>query len=164
METRLSLVFLKNTMRTWSPSMFLLIGKILSLSFVNIMMEIMSLLYYLLNRGIMSPETMSPSAMGIRTYSLLFLPLQSIKFCLVFVSLRQMCAKFRISNFVSRLPTPWTPSWRRLMERWQQVWRCKRKLLEHYGPILLTIYLGQPFLGEESLIIKVENNEATFIK
>ena len=94
----------------------------------------------------------------------LFLPLQSIKFCLVFVSRRQMCAKFRISNFVSRLPTPWTPSWRRLMERWQQVWRCKRKLLEHYGPILLTIYLGQPFLGEESLIIKVVNNEATFIK
>ena len=32
----------------------------------------MSLLYYLLNRGIMSLETMSPSAMGIRTYSLLF--------------------------------------------------------------------------------------------
>ena len=94
----------------------------------------------------------------------LFLPLQSIKFCLVFVSRRQMCAKFRISNFVSRLPTPWTPSWRRLMERWQQVWRCKRKLLEHYGPILLTIYLGQPFLGEESLLIKVVNNEATFIK
>ena len=50
--------------------MFLLIGKILSLSFVNITMEIMSLLYYLLNRGIMSLETMSPSAMGIRTYSL----------------------------------------------------------------------------------------------
>ena len=71
METRLSLVFLKNTMRTWSPSMFLLIGKILSLSFVNITMEIMSLLYYLLNRGIMSLETMSPSAMGIRTYSLM---------------------------------------------------------------------------------------------
>ena len=71
METRLSLVFLKNTMRTWSPSMFLLIGKILSLSFVNITMEIMSLLYYLLNRGIMSLETMSPWAMGIRTYSLL---------------------------------------------------------------------------------------------
>ena len=50
--------------------MFLLIRKILSLSFVNIKMEIMSLLYYLLNRGIMSLETMSPSAMGIRTYGL----------------------------------------------------------------------------------------------
>ena len=54
------------------------IGKILYLSFVNIMMEIMSLLYYLLNRGIMSLETMSPSAMGIRTYSLLLLSRQKI--------------------------------------------------------------------------------------
>ena len=43
--------------------MFLLIGKILSLSFVNITMEIMSLLHYLLNK-----ETMSPSAMGTRSY------------------------------------------------------------------------------------------------
>ena len=61
----------KNYYEDMIPSMFLLIGKILSLSFVNIKMEIMSLLYYLLNRGIMSLETMSPSAMGIRTYGLI---------------------------------------------------------------------------------------------
>ena len=48
--------------------MFLLIGKILSLSFVNITMEIMSLLHYLLNKETMSLETMSPSAMGTRSY------------------------------------------------------------------------------------------------
>ena len=48
--------------------MFLLIKEILSLSFVNIKMEIMSLLHYLLNKEIMSLETMSPSAMGTRSY------------------------------------------------------------------------------------------------
>ena len=38
---------------------FFLIRKILSLSFVNIKMELMFLLHYLLNKGIMLPETMS---------------------------------------------------------------------------------------------------------
>ena len=52
--------------------MFLLIGKILSLSFVNITMEIMSLLHYLLNKETMSLETMSPSAMGTRSYEVHF--------------------------------------------------------------------------------------------
>ena len=49
---------------------FSLIRKILSLSFINSKMEIMSPLYYLPNRGIMSLETMAPSAMGTRSYEL----------------------------------------------------------------------------------------------
>ena len=74
--------------------MFLLIGKILSLSFVNITMEIMSLLYYLLNRGIMSLETMSPWAMGIRTYSLVSVTaFTSISLAMTFFAPERAAAK-----------------------------------------------------------------------